>query len=520
MAAQVESTTNHGGGAHLNHLSHTNITTLSPEPDTDINPATPRIGHGVFNTFKHLPISIMASKPPPFPTHQASQPTAPNPSSEGISPNHDQAVFQDLLQKISHLNKQVLQKTSSQMSGQTADATALAQASTDALDSAAAAVRPPGDTIMGWFATMSIVSAVRVFLHWGVFDTLPQGEGESLEYAELAQRVKADLPLVVRIANMLTSSHILHHHPSTPSSSAARLSHTPTSRLLVTGQPMSAMFHVLYSHVAGVSTVLPEYFDGYGRSEPRGPAHVPMTYLHGRPGEDFFSLLKRDEPALRSFGLAMQFASQRVPVTGVYEMERVFGAVKERGEEAKPVWVDVGGGEGHVLKRFLREYPELKAEGCVVQDLEEVVVVARERAEGDGELRGVKWVPLDFMTEAPVEGAIVYYLRHIARDYSDPVLITILSNVARAMTDPAARVLISEQLHPDVMRVPGASPPHPYAAFKDFSMLSIGGKERSLEQFAAVADKAGLRVSGVWRHDATGHGVVELVRKEGVSVDG
>jgi hypothetical protein len=108
-------------------------------------------------------------------------------------------------------------------------------------------------------------------------------------------------------------------------------------------------------------------------------------------------------------------------------------------------------------------------------------------------------------------GAFVYYLRHILRDYSDPVSITILRNISRAMAADS-RVLISEQLNPDIATTPGPLPL--YAAFKDFSMLSIGGKERSLEQFAAVADAAGLRVSRVYWDGATPHAVVELVLQE------
>ena len=115
-------------------------------------------------------------------------------------------------------------------------------------------------------------------------------------------------------------------------------------------------------------------------------------------------------------------------------------------------------------------------------------------------------------TADTIPDALVYYLRHVVRDYSDPVVTTILRNISQAMTDPDSRVLISEQLNPDVSSMAGPLPL--YAAFKDFSMLSIGGKERSLPQFAAVADAAGLRVSGVFRDEATAHAVVELALKE------
>jgi hypothetical protein len=174
------------------------------------------------------------------------------------------------------------------------------------------------------------------------------------------------------------------------------------------------MFTLLFSQVAHVSTVLPAYFDTYGRREPTGPAHIPTSFLAGQPEQDFFSLLKRDAVALASFGVAMRMTSGRVPVTGVYDMGWVLekaGAGTGTGRET--VWVDVGGGDGHTVGEFLRVYGDggLKAAQCVVQDLEEVVVAGRRRAEAEkGVLRGVRWVGLDFLREAPVEGKLALFL--------------------------------------------------------------------------------------------------------------
>ncbi|KAH6635659.1 S-adenosyl-L-methionine-dependent methyltransferase [Chaetomium sp. MPI-SDFR-AT-0129] len=430
------------------------------------------------------------------------------------------------------------------------DDTAGIKAATAALE-LAALLRPPGDTIMGWFANMSVISAVRLFLHWGCFEAIPEGKGESISYAELSAKVNVDLQLLARIASMLTSAHILLHHPASTSSSQtsdASLSHTPTSALLRPGQPMCAMFSLMFNNVAAVSTILPDYFDIYGRAEPLGPAHIPTSYLAGHPEEDYFSLLKRDEVALRNFGVAMRMTSARVPVTTIDGLERVVEDVvrahteswisrgKDGAEEENMMWVDVGGGDGHTVRDFLVKFPSIKAEYCVVQDLDEVVASAEKAGERDLLLKGVKWVAMDFLQEAPVKGAFVYYLRHIFRDYSDPVATTILRNIARAMTNLAARVLISEQLHPDVMapELGGQTtqttegrghekPPVPlYAAFKDFSMLAIGGKERSLEQFRGLAHMAGMRVSEVYQNWETRHAVVEmrLMDAGGLGVDG
>jgi hypothetical protein len=116
------------------------------------------------------------------------------------------------------------------------------------------------------------------------------------------------------------------------------------------------MFTLLFSQVAHVSTVLPAYFDTYGRREPTGPAHIPTSFLAGQPEQDFFSLLKRDAVALASFGVAMRMTSGRVPVTGVYDMgwvlEKAGTGTGTAGRET--VWVDVGGGDGHTVGEFLR----------------------------------------------------------------------------------------------------------------------------------------------------------------------
>jgi len=52
-----------------------------------------------------------------------------------------------------------------------------------------------------------------------------------------------------------------------------------------------------------------------------------------------------------------------------------------------------------------------------------------------------------------------------------------------------------------------------YAAFKDYTMLSIGGKERTLTQFAEVASQAGLEIERVHRDRETAHVVLELRMK-------
>ncbi|KAK3353286.1 O-methyltransferase-domain-containing protein [Lasiosphaeria hispida] len=368
------------------------------------------------------------------------------------------------------------------------------------------ALRPPPEIIMSWFSNMSVVSAVRLSQDWGVFDAIPvrgvpDDTEQDITYTALAAKLHIEESLLVRIAGMLTSTSILHHIPGAP----ARLAHTPTSLLLRPTQPMGSMFQVMFTNVVEVSTILPSYFSTYGRAEPRGPGHIPTSFLAGRPALEYFELLNEDPARIETFMRAMSITHRNVPTTGMYDMGWVLRKAAE--EPDRVVWVDVGGGDGHTLRLFCRRYPGLKGQQCVVQDLPEVVEAAGRKALGEDELEGVRWVPMNFHNEVPIKGALIYYLRHILRDYPDRTAMRILTNMASAISPGSdSRILIAEQLM--------ETPPSSYSAFKDYSMLAIGGKERSLKQFTEIAAAAGLAVSGVFRDNGTAHAVVELKLKD------
>ncbi len=97
-------------------------------------------------------------------------------------------------------------------------------------------------------------------------------------------------------------------------------------------------------------------------------------------------------------------------------------------------------------------------------------------------------------------------MRHIARDYSDAVFTNILKNIVPSMS-PDSRILISEMIL--------KSPPPLFTAFKDFTMLSLAGKERTLDNFHSIAEASGLRISGVFPDKATPHAVVEFALADG-----
>jgi hypothetical protein len=98
---------------------------------------------------------------------------------------------------------------------------------------------------------------------------------------------------------------------------------------------------------------------------------------------------------------------------------------------------------------------------------------------------------------------LIYLLRRVLHDYSDPICARILSQLAAALpkNDARARVLIMEQILSD--------PPSPGNAAADMVMFNIGGKERNPQMFAKIAGDAGMRVIKIHRREGTEVGVVE-----------
>ena len=145
--------------------------------------------------------------------------------------------------------------------------------------------------------------------------------------------------------------------------------------------------------------------------------------------------------------------------------------------------VDVGGGNGSLLSAVLAAYPNRRA---TLFDLAEAIAAAK-RGEG-GPLPGVTFVEGDvFVTAAPEDGD-AYLIRHLMHDYDDPSCIRILANVRRAMR-PDGRVLVLEA------PLPSDDSPGPGRWLDLQVMVLCGGRERTVEEYAGLFEKAGLRLA-------------------------
>jgi ubiquinone/menaquinone biosynthesis C-methylase UbiE len=145
--------------------------------------------------------------------------------------------------------------------------------------------------------------------------------------------------------------------------------------------------------------------------------------------------------------------------------------------------VDVGGGNGSLLSAVLAAYPNRRA---TLFDMAEAVAAAK-RGEG-GPLPGVSFVTGDVFTTPAPTGGDIYLIRHLMHDYDDPDCARILGNVRRAMK-PNARVLVLEA------PLPSDDSPGPGRWLDLQVMVLCGGRERTIEEYAALFAKTDLKLA-------------------------
>ncbi|KIK82024.1 hypothetical protein PAXRUDRAFT_832449 [Paxillus rubicundulus Ve08.2h10] len=247
----------------------------------------------------------------------------------------------------------------------------------------------------------------------------------------------------------------------------------------------------------------------YGHSN--DPSHAPVMFANNKEGitGTFFDWMKHDDAKRESFHHSMKLVSA---VTGSLAVLTHFPF------EKYSTVVDVGGG----IRAF--SIPLAKAHKHVkisIQDLSEVLVQAREVWAKDcpGSIKEdrVEFTELNFLTQVPVKGKDIYYLRNIIHDWPDQESTLILRNVRRAL-GPHSRVLIHDyvlrQLSRKQAQVEATNfqlsvAPEPMLPNfgvgtmlmyqQDMTMTVLfNAKERTLRDSLELSTAAGLKLEKVW----------------------
>ena len=148
--------------------------------------------------------------------------------------------------------------------------------------------------------------------------------------------------------------------------------------------------------------------------------------------------------------------------------------------------VDVGGGSGNLLGTILAANPTVQG---TLFERPQVVPDAERNLAAAGVADRCEIVGGDFLESVP-DGGDLYIVSHCIHNWDEESCVRILANCRRAMA-PGGRLLIVEAV------VSPGDEPDP-AKILDLAMLLVpGGEERSEDEYRALLEKAGFRLTRV-----------------------
>lgn len=243
--------------------------------------------------------------------------------------------------------------------------------------------------------------------------------------------------------------------------------------------PVSDCFRDLPGSQRGMALMLPaESYRAFG--------DLMYTLKTGEPSfEHIYSMshweqLAQEPEQAAIFHTAMRFGTEGVrdAIASAYDFTGLLSVV------------DVGGGRGTLIAGLLKANPHLRG---TVFDLDAGLAETEAYLQQQGVHDRCVIKRGSFLDSVP-PGHDAYVLKNIIHDWSDEKAAVILANCRQAM-GPERRLIIVEQIVPPRLE---ESPDARRLFMADVQMMvMLGGRERTLEEFRALLDGAGLRLTRV-----------------------
>jgi hypothetical protein len=278
---------------------------------------------------------------------------------------------------------------------------------------------------------------------------------------EIAGKTGAHAPSLYRVMRMLASMGVFKEERG------KRFALTPAGELLKSDAPGTMRYHAMMLGDEWTMRAY-EHFTDCLRTGQNG---VSKAY-----GRHLFDVLAERPEQSDTFQAAMTSSStiEGKAVIGAYD----FSGIKRL--------ADLGGGHGVLLASILRRYPQMQ--GVLFDRAEIIAGIAKDQftgCEGRINIEGGS-----FFERVP-DGCDAYIMKHIIHDWDDEQCRTTLK-LMRDKLPTDGRVLVCEMVVTDE---PGPTS----AKVLDIMMLVItmGGKERTKDEFADLFSSSGLRLSRI-----------------------
>jgi hypothetical protein len=318
---------------------------------------------------------------------------------------------------------------------------------------------PPAVAIMRMITGAWVAQAVYVAAELGIADVIAAEGPRSPEH--LAERVDADPDALYRVLRALAGVGVF-----TECADGA-FGLTPLAESLRSDVPGSLR---AFAMMMGGDAVWRSWGEVLHTMRTGEPA---FTHIFGMPVFDYYAA----NPAaalVGAAGLTARSAGENAAIVGAYDFTGVASVM------------DVGGGEGSLLRAILQAHPQLQG---VLYEMPHVVALARTALAGTPETDRCELVAGDFFTEIPC-GESLLLLKKVIHDWTDERAMAILRN-CRAALPEGGRLLLVENVVP-----PGNEPS--FAKWLDLLMLVYaGGRERTTDEFRDLLATSGFELKRV-----------------------
>jgi O-methyltransferase domain len=306
-------------------------------------------------------------------------------------------------------------------------------------------------------AAAALSRAICTIGELGVSDHIQAGAPQSVE--TLARLTGAHERSLYRLLRFTASYGIFRE------TGDRKFDHSPLSAALRsdaegTFRPAAQMFHRMFPA-----------WDGLDHSVRTGESGSLKVF-----GEPLFDYIGRhpDLASLFDAGMTAFHGHETDAMLAAYDFSEV------------QTLADIGGGNGSLLAAVLRRYPQMRG---ILFDLPHVVGRARGGMQALGLEQRCAVIEGNFFESVP-KGADAYLLRHIIHDWTDEQSVKILTN-CRKVIPTKGRVLLVEFT---------VSPANQASLGKDADMMMLtfpGGMERTVEEYRALFEQSGFRLSKV-----------------------
>jgi len=316
----------------------------------------------------------------------------------------------------------------------------------------------PSVDLMGMINGYQVSQALHVAASLGVADHLKDGQKS---YDVVARACGAHPPSLYRLLRALAAVGVFHETGN------KEFSLTPLGVCLTSDAPGSRRNYARWIGTPGQwrswGNLLHSIKSGESASE----------FTHGKDAWTY-RMEHPEEQGVFNSAMTSNSRSEAQAVLEAYDFSR-FECI-----------VDVGGGQGLLLKEMLLAYPAARG---LLLDQPQVITSADKVLASAGLAQRCQIIAGSFLESVPEDGD-VYVMKAILHDWDDPASIDILRTCRRAMSPSATLVVIE--------RVVGPPNESPEGKFSDLNMMvQYGALERTRQEFHDLLRSGGFQMTEV-----------------------